>query len=206
MLNGVPSPVPRTDALSSTYAAYLESHSERDPRALAQRIEVAMAKYGEKARSMQADELVPWHGGVMISVATLSCVALGEALVHGWDIAEAEGRSWPIDRMDATLVLRGMGHVVEHFLTAEGKKADVSYRITLRGDGPLTFRFSNGSLEVSSFDVGPVDCKISADPAAFVLVGYGRIGLAKPVAAGKLVAYGRKPWVGLSFKKLLRNP
>jgi hypothetical protein len=99
-----------------------------------------------------------------------------------------------------------MGHVVGHFLTEEGKRADVSYRILLRGDGPLTFRFSKGALEVSAFDIGPVDCKISADPETFLLVGYGRIGLVRPAATGKLVAYGRKPWLGLSFKKLLRNP
>ena len=52
----------------------------------------------------------------------------------------------------------------------------------------------------------PVDCWISADPTAFLLVGYGRIGLWGPIARGRLVAGGRKPWLALRYKRLLRNP
>lgn len=206
MLRGVPSPVPRPDALSETYNAYLKENLERDPRVLANRIEAAMEEYAEIAEDMAPDQEVPWHGGIQICVAALSCVALGEACVHGRDIATAENQSWSIDRRDAILILRSMGHVVEHFLTDEGERAEMSYRIGLRGDGPMTFRFSGGRLRVDAFDTDPVDCKVSADPEAFLLVGYGRIGLTRPIATGKLIAYGRKPWLGLRFKSLLRNP
>ncbi len=76
----------------------------------------------------------------------------------------------------------------------------------MRGDGALTFRFGDGSLTVDAFDTSPVDCRISADPESFLLVAYGRIGLVKPAATGKMLAYGRKPWLALTFKNLLRNP
>jgi hypothetical protein len=51
-----------------------------------------------------------------------------------------------------------------------------------------------------------VDCRISADPAAFLLVGYGRINQWGPVARGKLLAWGRRPWKGFAFATYLRNP
>ncbi len=47
---------------------------------------------------------------------------------------------------------------------------------------------------------------ISADPVAFLLVGYGRIGQWGQILRGKLVASGRKPWLGLGFGKLLTSP
>ena len=206
MLRGNPSPVPRVDALSETYNAYLAANDERDPRVLAARVESAMAKYVGQARAMSHEDEVPWHGGVPVSVATLSCIALGEAAVHGRDIATAEDRPWSIGREDSILVLRGLAHIVEHFLTDKAKTQNVTYRINMRGDGPLTFRFANGTLTVDAFDSGPADCKISADPESFLLVGYGRMGIVRPAATGKLLAYGPKPWLGLTFKSLLRNP
>lgn len=50
------------------------------------------------------------------------------------------------------------------------------------------------------------DCTISADPVAFLLVGYGRTGQWGEIARGKLVAGGRKLWLGLSFGRLLTSP
>jgi hypothetical protein len=39
-----------------------------------------------------------------------------------------------------------------------------------------------------------------------MLVGYGRISQWGPMGRGKLLAYGRKPWLALKLSKLLRNP
>ncbi len=47
---------------------------------------------------------------------------------------------------------------------------------------------------------------ISADPVAFLLVGYGRTGQWGQIIRGKLVASGRKPWLGFGFGKLLTSP
>jgi hypothetical protein len=51
-----------------------------------------------------------------------------------------------------------------------------------------------------------VDCRISADPVAFLLVGYGRVSQWPQIARGKMVAWGRKPWLGVKFRSLLRKP
>jgi putative sterol carrier protein len=47
---------------------------------------------------------------------------------------------------------------------------------------------------------------ISADPVAFLEVGYGRANPLVAALTGKLVAKGRKPWLGLAFGKLFAAP
>jgi hypothetical protein len=53
---------------------------------------------------------------------------------------------------------------------------------------------------------GPADCRVSADPVALLLVAYGRTSQWKPVLTGKLVAWGRKPWLGRRFVRFLVVP
>jgi hypothetical protein len=45
-----------------------------------------------------------------------------------------------------------------------------------------------------------------ADMVAFLLVGYGRAGQWTQIARGRLLAGGRKPWLGLAFGQLLTGP
>jgi hypothetical protein len=52
----------------------------------------------------------------------------------------------------------------------------------------------------------PVDCWISADPTAFLLVGYGRVSQWSQILRGRIVAGGRKPWLGAAFSQLLTGP
>ena len=50
------------------------------------------------------------------------------------------------------------------------------------------------------------DCVITADPVAFLLVGYGRVGQSGRIWRGKLRAGGRRPWLALRFSSLLIRP
>jgi hypothetical protein len=50
------------------------------------------------------------------------------------------------------------------------------------------------------------DCTISADPVAYLLLGTRRIGLLRPALTGRVITYGRKPWLGLKLQKLFVNP
>jgi hypothetical protein len=51
-----------------------------------------------------------------------------------------------------------------------------------------------------------VDCRISADPVAFLLVAYGRQAQWRPVLLGRMTAWGRRPWRAFALKRLLVNP
>jgi hypothetical protein len=72
----------------------------------------------------------------------------------------------------------------------------------MRG-GPRAFvSLRDGRLSVSDRRPEEVDCWISADAAAYLLVGYGRRSQWSALAKGQVLAYGRKPWLGLKFAKL----
>ena len=62
-----------------------------------------------------------------------------------------------------------------------------------------------GRLTVDADD-GPVDCHVSADPVALLLVSYGRQSQWVPALTGKLLAWGRKPWLGLRLTRYLVTP
>jgi hypothetical protein len=55
-------------------------------------------------------------------------------------------------------------------------------------------------------DGQPADCYLSADPWAVLLVLYGRSGPLKPGLTGRIVAWGRRPWLALTLPTLFRKP
>ena len=132
--------------------------------------------------------------------------------MHGRDIALAEGLRWPIPRSDAVLVvcgflfpsLAGLGRSMVNEETAAD--ARVSYEIHVRGGCRTVFRLDKGDLSVEPPGAGPVDCHLSVDPAAFLLVAWGRISQWRAIPRGQLLAWGRRPWLGLKLRSYLKNP
>ena len=117
--------------------------------------------------------------GVDFPLSTIASHALNELVVHGGDVARADGAPWPVDRHHAALVLQGFmfpvlgalrGAMVEQ-KGAAGVTA--TFHILLRGGGAVYLRFADGDLSVSDDPPGPVDCHLSVDPAAFLAVGVG---------------------------------
>jgi hypothetical protein len=47
---------------------------------------------------------------------------------------------------------------------------------------------------------------ISADPATVLLVLYRRVGLVPGILTGRLVAYGRRPWLALTQTSRFHRP
>ena len=75
-----------------------------------------------------------------------------------------------------------------------------------QSDGPrYVIRVADGTAEVRTVG-GPVDCVISADPVTYLLVVYGRMPLGRALLRGGMLAWGRRPWLGLRFKDLFFNP
>jgi hypothetical protein len=187
--------------------------SERDLGAIATRIDASVAALLGVLRETTGDPVRQWVvEGVEFPMSTLACHALNELVVHGGDVARADGAPWPVERAHAALVLRGfmfpvlgaLGRAMVDVDRAAGLTA--TYHVALRGGGATYVRFDDGDLTVSDAAPGPVDCHLSVDPAAFLQVGWGRTSQWGPILRGKLVAYGRKPWLGLRFRGLIRNP
>ena len=93
-----------------------------------------------------------------------------------------------------------------YFITDAGRRATATFGVRLRGQGTYTFVFADGGLRVGQGWDGPVDCKVGADPTTYVLAATGRLGRVAPALTGRMVAYGRKPWLALRLPDLIKVP
>jgi uncharacterized protein (TIGR03083 family) len=180
---------------------------ETDPDKLARLIAEGVDRFLEATAGRPGDHQVTWHCGLKFGLAELAGVWLAELVLHGYDMATAVGFPWPIDPMHAQLVLFGYGPafgLVVNQERAEGLNA--GFGIELRGGPAFTARFVDGRYGVEPPGAGPVDCTISADPVAFLLVGTGRLDPLAAVALGLLSAGGERPELALGFNQLFVYP
>lgn len=187
---------------------------ERDPRVLADRIEERARRFLARMRSSPDETEHPWLvAGVRAPDTTFVCHLLNETIVHGHDIARADGRRWPIGRRHAALVVDGFLVPVLDRLpattmvdqeAAAGVRATFGVRV--RGGREHLFEFEDGRLSIEEPGGGRrVDCRISADAVAFLMVAWGRQSQWPAILRGHLVAWGRRPWLGPRFQSLMSN-
>lgn len=188
--------------------------TERDPTVLADRIEDRARRFLERLDAEVAATSHAWLvEGTTVTTTTLVCHLLNETIVHGYDIARAAGRKWPIVRRHAAMVIEGFVFPVVSALdpramvdqqSAEGLRAN--FEVHIRGGGNHLFSYDNGTLLIERPGERRVDCHLSVDPAAMLLVVWRRRSHWPAIARGQLVAWGRKPWLGPRFPALMRNP
>lgn len=78
----------------------------RDLKAIADRIEADVARGSAGRAKLQGDEPFALHAGVVAEVSAALSYALWDFLVHGFDIARACGRDWPMPAEDAARTMR----------------------------------------------------------------------------------------------------
>ncbi len=194
----------------------IDGEGRRPLPELADRIDASVGRFladMEAAAVTGRDSSHSWLiQGTEMPLSTLTCHILNELTVHGRDIAMAEGVPWPIDRGHASLILQGFVFPSLHTLgramvvqEVAGKKR-ARFDVHLRGDGRACLVFNDGDFWVEATPQGKVDCKLSVDPEAFLLVAWGRISQWSALPKGQLMASGRKPWFGLQLRSWLRNP
>jgi uncharacterized protein (TIGR03083 family) len=187
-------------------ARHLEEVPERNLHRLADMLEEAAASYLDAAASADTHAEIATPNGLVIGPPTMAALLLGEQLVHGLDIARAAGLPWTVDTDDALLVIPGVLTVAPQYLRpnrAAGVR--VSFELRMRGGAGYRLAVNNGAAVVTSAGE-KADCTITADPVAFLLLGYGRIPQWKPVIRGQLRPGGRKPWLAMRFGTLLDSP
>jgi uncharacterized protein (TIGR03083 family) len=195
-------------------ARALKSDAERDLAVLADRIEERAQEYFAECAGHSPDEQRPWTvEGTTLPLSALTCNLLNETIMHGYDIAKAAGRTWRINPAHAAMVVQQFFIPVIQtcepgtFVNAEEAAGlQATYQVHLRGDGRINFVFEDGSLRVEEPSARRVDCHILADPAALFMVFWQRQSQRNAIAKGQLIAWGRKPWLGLKFRSLIRNP
>jgi uncharacterized protein (TIGR03083 family) len=197
--------------VAATNAATIATVDHTDAGRLAELITAGAQRFRElvAAADPEMECETPWYGaGRTRTVDCLTALALAELTVHGHDIATGTRRPWPISAEHAKLIVGTVCPQMSPLAVRPeaGRGAPVTYEVRLRGNGPhYVIRVADGTAEVRAAG-GPVDCVISADPVTYLLVVYGRMPLGRALVRGGMLAWGRRPWLGLRFKDLFFNP
>ena len=182
--------------------------SERDLRRLADMLEETAARYFAVASAVDISEpaAILTADGLVLEPAAMTCLLLGEQLVHGLDIARGAHRSWRISREDALLVIPAVLALAPKYLwPSRTKNLNISFELRMRGARRYRMAIANGTGVVTAAGE-KADCVITADPVTFLLIGFGRVPQLPQILRGKLRAGGRKPWLAAKFGTLLASP
>jgi uncharacterized protein (TIGR03083 family) len=187
-------------------ARHLEELPERNLHRLADMLEVSAGAYLNAAAATDPGVDIPTPNGLVIGPSTMSALLLGEQLIHGLDISRAAGMGWTISAEDALLVIPGVLTVAPQYLRPRRAAGlHVSFELRMRGGPRYRLCVDDGHAAVTAAGE-KTDCVITADPVAFLLLGYGRISQLSPVLRGQLRPGGRKPWLAMKFGTLLHRP
>ena len=208
--------VPDVSGYSARMAAMtsgtLAAEPVRDPAAAAVALRDAVTAFVNQAEQQAPEDKVPtpWYGaGASLPVAMDSRLMIGELLIHGLDIARGLRKPWPISREEVLLVIPAIYAMMPRLFKADvARDVNATFKVRMRGGDATCIRVQDGSVDSSPWSPlsGRADCGLLADPVAFFLLAYGRKGQWPLIAQGRLLSYGRKPWLALSFRSWFVSP
>ncbi|MBA3745563.1 maleylpyruvate isomerase N-terminal domain-containing protein [Sporichthya sp.] len=205
---GAGSPYTDLSKVAHTNDELLARITERTPFQLSEQIQ-ALRPALAAAVEQGPDSLQPGHLGAPTLRSIAVSRILGEAVVHGWDIATAAERLWIIEPSDAALIFRGFLPFLPVFVhpeNAKGLTARFDVRVRKFPEGRAVFAFRDGVLTVEGEPAGRVDCVMSGAGPSLILIMHRRIGLAGPILRGQAAAWGPKPWLGFKLVSFFDAP
>lgn len=189
--------------------ALVSADPERDLGILGRRISERAGEVTETFTGDPAVGLRPWMlDGIHVPQSHFACHLLNESLVHSLDIAKAAGVAATIRPEHAVLVLRGFLFPMMEFVsrpvgTPPGDPGPGPViEVRLRGtSGRNRIHLGANEICVDGPADRPVDARLSVEPVAMLELIWSRRSPAALVAAGKLMLWGRRPWVVLELMK-----
>ncbi|MGW2364715.1 maleylpyruvate isomerase family mycothiol-dependent enzyme [Streptomyces sp. NPDC001667] len=152
----------------------------------------------------------PWYGErIVLTLAAATGLLLSETLVHGLDVARGARLPWVIPPDEARLVIgQAFPTMMPMALDVErARRVRIAFDVALKGGPRLAVVVEDGAATVTR-DAPPraYDCRITAAPVTFLLIGFRRVPLWKAVARGRIRAGGRRPWLATSLTELIASP
>jgi Mycothiol maleylpyruvate isomerase N-terminal domain/SCP-2 sterol transfer family len=187
-------------------ARHLEEVPERNLHRLADMLESSAEAYLNVAAAADPSVEIETPNGLVIGPSTMAALLLGEQLIHGLDISRTANMPWTVSAADAFLVIPGVLSIAPQYLRPRrAAGVHISFELRMRGGPSYRMVVDDGTAVVTAAGE-KADCVITADPVAFLLLGYGRISQLSPVLRGQLRPGGRKPWLAMKFGTLLSSP
>ena len=179
---------------------------ERNLHRLADMLESSADAYLNAAAAADPSVEIATPNGLVIDPSTMATLLLGEQLIHGLDISRTANIPWTVSVADAFLVIPGVMSIAPQYLRPQrAAGVHISFQLRMRGGPSYRMAVDDGTAVVTAAGE-KADCVITADPVAFLLLGYGRISQLSPVLRGRLRPGGRKPWLAMKFGALLSSP
>ncbi|MFB7558224.1 maleylpyruvate isomerase family mycothiol-dependent enzyme [Streptomyces brevispora] len=213
------------ELMADVAAGRPRDYGDGTPQGLAAANERALAAFGERAGAplaamivAQADAFLdavaeyPVDETLMTPMGPMNRAVFGSYLLthmlgHGYDLARALRRPHMVDRHRAGLTLPFLVEAMPR-VTDAGTTAGLTARYTVRlwGGGRFGVTFTDGEVTVGHRPPDRPDCTISIEPVTFLLMALGRIAPAGAMARGRVLAWGRKPWIGPRFPEYFKAP
>lgn len=80
------------------------------------------------------------------------------------------------------------------------------YEIRIKNGASVILDFDDGRLRLEDPSNAPVDCRLSFEPATFLLLSFNRIQPFGAILQGKMSAWGRRFWLAGKFPSLFKAP
>lgn len=213
------------ELMAGIAAGQERSHGDGTPQSIAGANERALAAFDEREAGPLAGMIVAQadaylaamdrratEGTVVTPLGTMSPGVLGSYLLthmlgHGYDLARALGRPHMIDRTRVDLALpfliTAMPRVTDG---AAAAGLNARYTIRLWSGARFGVTFTDGAVTVASQPPDRPDCTIHIEPVTFFLMALGRRNPVAAIASGRVLAWGRKPWLAPRFPGLFTAP
>ncbi|MGW6144884.1 maleylpyruvate isomerase family mycothiol-dependent enzyme [Streptomyces sp. NPDC055140] len=192
-------------SLAAANERSLAGFDERGADPLAEMIVAQADAFLGAADQRPLDETVITPLGSM-NVATLGSYLLTHMLGHGYDLARAVGRPHMVDRARVELSMPFMFTAMPRVVSATAAGLTARFDIRLRGGSRFGVIVTDGAVAVERGPVSRPDCTILIEPVTFLLIALGRCDPWGAIARGRVLTWGRKPWLAPRFPTLFTAP
>jgi len=205
------------------------SYGDGTPQSLTAANERALAEFGERGAKPLAAMIVAQADACLKALTESVAEGVGEGVVvtplgpmgrdvlgsyllthmlgHGYDLARALRRAHMIDRARVGLTLpfliTAMPRVTN---TARTAGLSARYEIRLWGGGRFGVGVADGVVSVDVQPPSRPDCTILIEPVTFLLMALGRRSQWSALAQGRILIWGRRPWLAPRFPALFTAP
>lgn len=200
------------DTVAEFNAVALRDFDERDPRVLAARVREDIAAMLRASADLDPGHPIDWLGGSQVPAAGVLAHLVNELQIHGRDIARATDARWEIDAAEAALFFElfllgvteyGYGRLLDWDRPERQGRIAVEFRSPYTA--PAAMVLTNGRVTVEEPGRG-IDVRLRFDPVTLNLMLFGRISRLRAALSGRVVVWGRRPWLLPAFMRKVRLP